>query len=191
MSNLKKLIVSGVGGQGVTYTVRLLMSAAVLADIKVNTDEIHGLSQRGGVVNAGVTFGDSGHGYVDSGEADFLIGLEKLEAQRCVKLLHAESRVVIDNTELAPYSVNAGTGKYPDINKFVEKLQQHIAEVIYVSDDIAIKPKLRTYFLLGILSKMHDFPIDGQFIQQAIEQVARKETVTESVKAFNQGRQYQ
>jgi len=190
MSTLKKLIVAGVGGQGVTYTVRLLMNAAVLADIKVSTDEIHGLSQRGGVVNAGLTFGESGHGYVDAGEADFLVGLEKLEAQRCLGLLNANSRVVIDNIQLVPFTVNAGASQYPETEQFIEKLRAHIAEVVFVGEEVDISPKLRTYFLLGILSMMQGFPIKGQFIEQAIQQIARKNSLDESLEAFKDGRAY-
>ena len=190
MSDIKKLIVAGVGGQGVTYTVRLLMSAAVLADITVNTDEIHGLSQRGGVVNAGLTFGDAGHGFVDAGQADFLIGLEKLEAQRCVKFLHPGSRLVIDNTELTPFTVNAGMSEYPDTEKFINRLRENVAEVIYVEEGITVSPKFRNYYLLGMMSTLQDFPVDSQYMVKAIEQEARKNTVEESVKTFHLGRQY-
>jgi len=190
MSNLKKLIVCGVGGQGVTYTVRLLMSAAVLAGIKVNTDEIHGLSQRGGVVNAGLTFGESGHGYVGEGEADFLIGLEKLEAQRSIHYLNANSRAVIDSTEITPFTVNCGQSSYPDTDKFIKKLEQTIAEVMYIKGNEDIHRKLKSYFVLGVASTLKDFPIEPQFIQQAIEQIARAAVVDESVRVFNLGRDY-
>lgn len=190
MSTLKKLIVSGVGGQGVTYTVRLLMSAAVLAGIKVNTDEIHGLSQRGGVVNAGLTFGEGGHGYVDDGEADFLIGLEKLEAQRSINFLNAGSRVVIDSTEITPFTVNSGQSDYPDTEKFIQSLSENIAEVIYIQGNDDIHRKLKSYFVLGVASTLSSFPIEPQYIQQAIEENARKESVVESVRIFNLGREY-
>ena len=190
MSNLKKLIVCGVGGQGVTYTVRLLMNAAVLAGIKVNTDEIHGLSQRGGVVNAGLTFGDAGHGYVAQGEADFLIGLEKLEAQRSVSFLKSDSRVVIDSTEITPFTVNAGQSQYPDTEKFIKHLEENINEVIYIRGTADIHRKFKSYFVLGVASTLMDFPIAPDYIQQAIEQTARKKVVDASVDTFNLGRNY-
>ena len=191
MSKLTKLIVCGVGGQGVTYTVRLLMSAAVLAGIKVATDEIHGLSQRGGVVNAGLTFGDAGHGYVEAGEADFMIGLEKLETQRSANFLNSTSRVVIDNFAITPFSVNAGQSHYPDTDVFIESLKKNIAEVIYINTSTEINRKLKSYYVLGVASTLKGFPVAAQYIQQAIEQIARTESVDESVGIFNQGRQYQ
>ena len=190
MNTLKKLIVCGVGGQGVTYTVRLLMSAAVLANIKVNTDEIHGLSQRGGVVNAGLTFGEFGHGHVDAGEADYIIGLEKLEVQRCISYLKADSRLVIDNTEIIPFTVNAGLNKYPNTDDFVSQLQKLIAEVKYINNSDGINRKFRRFFVLGVASTLDGFPIKSKFIEQAIINVARTDTVDESIRHFHLGRNY-
>jgi len=190
MSDVTKLIVTGVGGQGVTYTVRLLMSAAVLAGLKVDTDEIHGLSQRGGVVNAGITFGEQGHGYVDSGEADYLIGLEKLEAQRCSGFLKASSRVVIDDYQVMPFSVNAGTQEYPDSESYIKRLKDNIADVIFISNSDKINNKFRIYYVLGVACTLPEFPINQQFLQQSIEQNARKNTIEESVRVFNLGFQY-
>jgi len=190
MSNLNKLIVTGVGGQGVTYTVRLLMNAAVLAGLKVDTDEIHGLSQRGGVVNAGITFGAQGHGYVDSGEADFMIGLEKLEAQRSAAFLKSSSRVVIDDTRVMPFSVNAGRQHYPESGKFIQSLRENIDEVIFISGNDEIKNKFRIYYVLGAACKLQGFPIPCEFLQQSIEQNARAKTVEESVRAFKLGNEY-
>ncbi len=188
--SMKKLIVAGVGGQGVTYLVRLLMNAAVLADIKVATGEIHGLSQRGGVVNAGITFGEPGHGHVDPGQADFLIGLEKLEAQRCVFYLNSNSRVVIDNTEITPYSVNAAIDQYPDTEEFVNRLKDNISEVVFIKNSVDIDAKYRNYFVLGIASTLPEFPLDHKCLEQAIELIARKGSLEQSIAAFDLGRHY-
>ncbi|MCP3688325.1 MAG: hypothetical protein GY784_07920 [Gammaproteobacteria bacterium] len=187
---MTKLVVAGVGGQGVTYLVRLLMKAAVLADIKVATGEIHGLSQRGGVVNAGITFGEPGHGYVDPGQADFLIGLESLETQRCAYYLHSNSRVVIDNIEIPPYSVNADIEQYPDTIKFVNRLRAKIEEVVLVKTSVDIDTKYRHYFVLGIASKLAAFPLDQHCLRQAIELIARKGGLQQSLATFELGRHY-
>ncbi|MCP4188968.1 MAG: hypothetical protein GY763_15285 [Gammaproteobacteria bacterium] len=187
---MKKLIISGVGGQGVTYLVRLLMHAAVLADIKVATGEIHGLSQRGGMVNAGITFGEPGHGQVDAGEADFMIGLERLEAQRCASYLNSGSRVVINNTEIMPYAVNAGISQYPDMETFVSRLKDCIEEVVYVRDDTTIDPRYQLYFVLGIASSLQGFPVGYNYLSQAIELIARKGGQAPAIAACELGRSY-
>ncbi len=190
LMSMTKLIVAGVGGQGVTYLVRLLMNAAVLANVKVATGEIHGLSQRGGVVNAGVTFGEPGHGYVDPGQADFLIGLEKLEAQRCAYYLNSNSRVVIDNIEIPPYSVNADIDQYPDTQEFINRLRGEVDEVVFVSNSVDLDTKHRHYFVLGVASKLAEFPLDQHCLKQAIELIARKGSVEQSLATFEMGRHY-
>src|ERR1022692_147005 len=102
---ITKLIISGVGGQGVVFLAEILVDAAVRADIPVATSEIHGLSQRGGSVVAGITFGEDTFGFVEDGGADFLLGLEILEAQRCLNYLHTKSIAVIDDTRIMPHAV--------------------------------------------------------------------------------------
>lgn len=91
MTQRKKLVLASVGGQGGVFLVNLLVNAAALAGLKVGTSEIHGLSQRGGSVTASLTFGENTYGFVDEGQADFMIGLEPLEAQRNLKYLHPGS----------------------------------------------------------------------------------------------------
>ena len=102
-----KILIAGVGGQGVVYLTNLLVEAALEANIHVATSEIHGLAQRGGSVTASLTFGERSYGFIEKAGADFLLGLEALEAQRCLPFLHAGSIAVIDNNRIPPYSVNA------------------------------------------------------------------------------------
>ena len=76
------------GGQGIVFLTEIIVEAAMRARINVATSEIHGLSQRGGTVTAGITLGEGTYGMVEEGGADFLLGLEMLEAQRCVNYLN-------------------------------------------------------------------------------------------------------
>jgi len=52
---LIKMLIAGVGGQGVVYTTNLMIEASLLAGVQAATSEIHGLSQRAGSVVAGLT----------------------------------------------------------------------------------------------------------------------------------------
>ena len=164
-----KLIIAGVGGQGVVYLAEILVDAAVNAGINVATSEIHGLSQRGGSVVAGLTFGDNMYGFVEDGGADFLIGLELLEAQRCMTYLHTDSIAVIDNTKIFPHSVNSGMAPYPDTDKYLSYLKTHIREVIFVDELMPeITPVMRNLVVLAKASMHPDFPVKPEYIEQAI-----------------------
>ncbi len=83
MPEITNLIFAGVGGQGVLLIAELTAQAAVRAGFDVKQTEVHGVSQRGGSVESHVRYGDAVHSpLVAAGQADVVIGLEKLEALR-------------------------------------------------------------------------------------------------------------
>ena len=188
MTQRKKLVLASVGGQGGVFLVNLLVNAATLAGLKVGTSEIHGLSQRGGSVTASLTFGDNTYGFVDEGQADFMIGLEPLEAQRNLKYLYPESCAVIDSNRLIPHSVSSQQASYPDTDGFISYLDKHIRQVIYVSEETpGIAPIMRNLYVLGRASDLKEFPVPVESIQQAIEKMAKPTLIDASRKAFLNG----
>ena len=188
MTQRKKLVLASVGGQGGVFLVNLLVNAATLAGLKVGTSEIHGLSQRGGSVTASLTFGENTYGFVDEGQADFMIGLEPLEAQRNLKYLYPESCAIIDSNRLIPHSVSSQQASYPDSDGFISYLDEHIRQVIYVSEVTpGITPIMRNLYVLGRASDLKDFPVPVESIQQAIEKMAKPALVEASREAFLSG----
>ena len=165
MSNKTKIQVAGVGGQGVVFLTNLIVEAALIADIPVATSEIHGLSQRGGSVTASITLGENTYGFIEKGGADFLLGLELLETQRCLSYLHKNSVVVADNFKITPFLVNAGTAQYPDTNEFVQLLQPQIKQVVVIENITGIKDILRNMFVLGVASNVSSFPLSAEVIR--------------------------
>ena len=188
----KKLVLASVGGQGGVFLVNLLVQAAGLAGLKVGTSEIHGLSQRGGSVTASLTFGENTFGFVDEGQADYMIGLEPLEAQRNLKYLHPESCIVIDSTRMIPHSVSSQQANYPDTDEFVRYLQTNIKQVIYVSEETReIEPIMRNLYVLGRASHLNGFPVPAESIQLAIEKMAKPALLKTSCQAFLSGVNFQ
>lgn len=188
MSKTTKILVAGVGGQGVVFLTNLIVKAALLADISVATSEIHGLTQRGGSVTAGVTLGEHTYGFLEKGGVDILIGLEPLEAQRCVSYLNKRSTVIISNSRILPYSVNSGHSPYPDIEKFVHFLEKNIQQVIYITETPdSIETILRNLYVLGRASNETNFPIPTEFIDKAITELAKEGFEEESLAAYRLG----
>ena len=54
-----RLILVAVGGQGNLLSSRVIGESALLADVPVRMSEIHGMAQRGGVVESSIVFGDA------------------------------------------------------------------------------------------------------------------------------------
>ena len=88
MTETTNLIFAGVGGQGVLLIAELTALAAVRAGYDVKQTEVHGVSQRGGSVESHVRFGLEVHSpLVQRGQADVVVGLEKLEGLRYASYL--------------------------------------------------------------------------------------------------------
>ena len=93
------IIIVGVGGQGILLTSKILGYLALDMGMDVKVSEVHGMSQRGGSVITHVRIGETVHSpLVDSGEADFLLSFEKLEALRAEYFLRKEG-VLITSTQ--------------------------------------------------------------------------------------------
>jgi len=188
MNKSTKILVAGVGGQGVVFLTNLLVKAALKADIPVATSEIHGLAQRGGSVTAGLTLGENTYGFLEKGGIDYLIGLEPLEAQRASTYLNKNSKVIINDSRIFPYSVNSGSASYPDIEKFVGYLQNNISKVIYITENPNnIKTILQNLYVLGRVCNELQFPIPIEHIESAILELAREGFEEKSLEAFRMG----
>jgi len=191
MRNTIKIQLAGVGGQGVVFLANVLVEAALVAGIDVATSEIHGLSQRGGSVNAGVTFGEYTCGLIEKAGADFLLGLETLEAQRCLPFLNKGSRVVVDDNRIFPYSVNAGVAVYPDSKEFIDYLKNQIKEVVFIDNmPSEVDSISRNLFVVGAASQLEGFPVKYEHLQQAIKNLAKKSYLQKSLDTLALGKEY-
>src|ERR1035438_6933917 len=133
MSNCKRILIAGVGGQGIVYLTNIISETAMLSGIPVSVSEIHGLSQRGGVVTAGIGLGEHCTGFYGKAGVDFLIGLEPLETQRCLPYLHKNSSVIFGNYSVQAYSVNSQMAEYPDVASFANYLEEQCKEVVFIN----------------------------------------------------------
>ncbi|MDP6988671.1 MAG: 2-oxoacid:acceptor oxidoreductase family protein [Planctomycetota bacterium] len=103
-----RLLIVGVGGQGVISLARLVGRAALEAGGEVRVGQLHGMSQRGGSVEATVVFGAGRTGFVSRGEADVLLALEPLEAARAAPRLAPGCLAWIERDPIAVPGVPAG-----------------------------------------------------------------------------------
>ena len=191
MNKQTKILIAGVGGQGIVYLGNIIVEAAMLSDIPVNVSEIHGLSQRGGVVTSGIGLGEHCTGFIGKAGADFLIGLEPLETQRCLPYLHKGSSVIFGNYRVQPYSVNAQMAEYPDVDSFVNYIDQQCREVVFINNfPESITPVLYNIFLLGRATRMKDFPINREKIEEAINATVTGYHKENTLKAFNLGSEF-
>ena len=116
MSNQRlRIYLTGVGGQGTLTATTLLSRTALDQGLQVVSGEIHGMAQRGGVVESSVLIGGWQSPSIYSGEADVILGFEPLETLRALPYLAAGGIVLSSTDFVPPPSVNMGTASLPDI----------------------------------------------------------------------------
>jgi indolepyruvate ferredoxin oxidoreductase beta subunit len=183
------VLIVGVGGQGVLLASEILCEVAKLLGLDAKKSEVHGMSQRGGVVTSHVRFGKKVYSpLIPLGEADIILSFEIAEALRWVHYLRPGGTLIASDQKIIPPITTTGKFSYPeDIEKKI-KARAPKTKVV-AAYDIGKKlgnPRLVNTILLGVLSKEIDLEEDKWL--QVIERMAPKGTGEINKKAFLEGR---
>ena len=127
-----KLLVVGVGGQGVLTIARFLGDAATRAGVPVAVGQLHGMSQRGGSVQATVALGDGASAFIGQGEADAVLGLEPLEVSRARPAMSAETRVVMSLGRIVPHTLAQQGAGYPSLDDLRAGIRARTRDLVCV-----------------------------------------------------------
>ncbi|RLC83492.1 MAG: indolepyruvate ferredoxin oxidoreductase, partial [Chloroflexi bacterium] len=104
----------GVGGQGILTASDIAAEVGLEAGYEAKKSEVHGFSQRGGVVESHVRWGDEvAAPLAEKGAVDYLIATEMLEAARWIEWLRPGGAVLINRQRIPPMSVTVGDAVYP------------------------------------------------------------------------------
>ncbi len=114
MSDVKSIILVGVGGQGAILTAKVLVNGLMRAGYDVKMSEVHGMSQRGGSVSTQVRWGRKVYSpLIGQGEADYMVAFEKMEAVRYADILKPEGIAIINDYEIPSATIASGAYDYP------------------------------------------------------------------------------
>jgi len=108
-----KLILAGVGGQGVLFITRLLSETAQALGMDFISSEIHGMSQRGGSVVSHFKIGPYESPLVRQGSADLLLAFTLDEGYRNLRFLRSGGSWVVNcpDPELLDDGIRTYLGK--------------------------------------------------------------------------------
>lgn len=155
MSEVRNILLVGVGGQGTILASKILTSALMKAGYDVKMSEIHGMSQRGGSVSTQVRYGDKVYSpIVGKGSADVIVAFEEMEALRWLDHLKIGGKMVINDFRILPVPVNQGTAEYPE--GIIDHLKEKCEVLAFKAADVATElgnPKAMNIVLLGALVK--------------------------------------
>ena len=186
----KRIVFVGVGGQGNLLASRLLGEACLSAGIPAVVSEIHGMAQRGGIVESAVVMGASSP-IVSTGEADILIGFEPSETLRAFNKCNKDTVVITNIHPLPPFTVAIGQGVYPDIDKALDLIRDNVSLLITLDgDELAAKagnPLSLNMVMLGALVGSKIIPLDEDILKETISKTTKQAFLDSNLKAFDFG----
>lgn len=185
------ILIVGVGGQGVLLASEIISEVAMQAGFDIKKSEVHGMSQRGGVVESHVKIAPKVYSpTIGHGQADVLIAFEQAEGLRALDWMRKDGVAIISLTRLIPAIVTSSKEfDYPeDPVAEMKKRAEHVVAV--PADKIAGElgnPRLVNTILLGVLSNY--LPFEKDLWLEAIKNRVKAKFVDINLTAFEQGQQ--
>jgi indolepyruvate ferredoxin oxidoreductase beta subunit len=189
--DITRLIIVAVGGQGNLLASKVLGEAALMSGIPVRMSEIHGMAQRGGVVESAIVFGEAKSPIISDGEADVLLGFEPSEALRAMNKCNSETVVITNLSPLSPITAAIGKGVYPDIKHLQELIRKKTKRLIAFNAVTLAKKSGNilgvNIVLLGALLQTGILPLTLENVKEAIRTRVRKAFIETNLKALEAG----
>jgi len=186
-----RLIIVAVGGQGNLLASSVLGEAALLSNIPLNMSEIHGMAQRGGVVESSLVFGGAKSPIIADGEADVLVGFEPAETLRALGRCNANTVVITSLAPLMPFTVNIGKGVYPNLKQLQDLIRTKTSKLIAFNAATLAKESGNVLsvnmVLLGALAQTEILPFSADTIKKAMQRKTKKAFLNSNLKAFDLG----
>jgi len=187
----KRIVFVGVGGQGNLLTSRLLGEALLSAGVPAVVSEIHGMAQRGGIVESAVLLGDVSSPIVSNGEADVLVGFEPAETLRTLARCNEGSVVITNTRPLPPFTVSIGQGKYPPVDEILDLIRKRVKKLISFDGNAlaeeAGNPLSLNMVMLGALIGSATIPVSAEQMKAVISSSTKKAFLDSNIKAFDLG----
>ncbi len=187
----KRLVIVAVGGQGNLLASSVLGEACLLAGIPMRMSEIHGMAQRGGVVESALVFGDAASTIISDGEADVLLGFEPAETLRALGKCNRGSVVITNIAPLMPFTVNIGQGVYPDLKRLQELIRAKTARLVAFNATALAKQAGNVLavnmVLLGALIQAGVLPLTVDRVKEAMRRKTKAAFLEVNLNAFDLG----
>ncbi len=182
---------TGVGGQGTLTATTLLARVALDQGLQVVAGEVHGMAQRGGVVESVVLLGGWLSPKLGHGEADVIMGFEPLETLRALPYLAPNGKIFSSTDPLAPVSVNLGNETYPTIDDAKKAIYAKCADTVFIPcRSLGLKAgsiQAGNTTLLGAICAAKILPFGSEAIEEGIKKYFAPKIVDANIKALHLG----
>lgn len=159
------ILLAGVGGQGVLSLAAIIAESAMAEGLKVRQSEVHGMSQRGGGVQAHLRISDVeiASDLIPSGKADMILSMEPLECLRYLTWLKPEGVVV---TAAEPF---ININNYPELETIYATINSlpkaHVIKTLELAKE-AGNVKTENMVLIG--AALQYLPLKKETIEKSV-----------------------
>ncbi len=188
-----RLIIVAVGGQGNLLASKVLGEAALISGVPVRMSEIHGMAQRGGVVESAIVFGDATSSIISDNEADILLGFEPSETLRALNRCNKNTKVITNTATSPPFTVSIGKGVYPEVDNIKKLISDKCSSLVAIDAMKLAKqagsPMSVNIVLLGALVQSGTLGFTKENVIKAIKSRTKKSFLDKNLEAFELGYQ--
>ena len=186
-----RIFFTGVGGQGTLLATRIVGQAAMEENLPVLMSEIHGMAQRGGVVESSIVLGSSASPLIADGEADIVLAFEPLEAARALPKCNPKTVVITSITPIEPFTVMIGQSAYPELAELYKMVASHVASLVRVDADelarTAGAERSSNVIMIGVLAGTGILLVSKTSFEQALRQTLPERLLESNLRAFDAG----
>ena len=174
MSDIKpiRIFMTGVGGQGTLTATTLLAKTVLSQGLPVTSGEIHGMAQRGGVVESTVLIGCMSP-KIGHGEADILLGFEPMETIRAMPYLKPGGLVLSSIEFMPPLSVAMGKMECPSLETIKKEVTSCTDKAYFMaSQSIGLEAgavQSGNIAMLGALCAIGALPFGPEALEETIK----------------------
>ncbi|WP_018123520.1 indolepyruvate oxidoreductase subunit beta [Desulfovibrio oxyclinae] len=192
MSDIKpiRIFMTGVGGQGTLTATTLLANTVLSLGLPVTSGEIHGMAQRGGVVESTVLIGCKSP-KIGHGEADVMLGFEPTETMRALPYLKSGGSIFSSSEYLLPLSVATGRESCPELSTIEEAVKACTEDYLFLPcQTLGIEAgavQAGNIALLGAMAASGKTPITVEALADTIRKSMKPKIVDVNLKALELG----
>jgi len=184
------IILAGVGGQGLVLTTKIICETALKAGYDVKSNDVIGLSQRGGKIWGSVRIGENIHSPNIPNHGDIILGMELLEAYRWRENLIKGGIAIVNTEQIPPVPVITEKVPYPD-NILIE-LEKDFSVTAFNATEMAESLgtiKVMNTILMGVLASKTDIP--EEYWLEAVRENVPTKFIELNEEAFLKGYEYE
>ncbi len=190
----QRLLLTGVGGQGVLSLGRWLGDTAHARGLAVSVRQVHGMSQRGGSVYSSVVIGGARSPEIPDGMADVLVSLEPMEGARVLDKVSKRTTAFVNTRPIVPGSLLSSGRPYPPLESLLGPLAETAGSLVAV-DATGLAEQAGSYratnvVMLGMLAGAELLPFPGDDLLETILSSGLPAFTEINRRAFELGQQH-